>query len=172
MNVRWNPTESKKNVFRVALSTGVVEQWDAIKGTSSVTKSDFQEALALDYSPDGSARRLQFEIADFIQVNGFISQRVVNQAIDWLAPQPGERVLELFCGLGNFSLPLAARGVALTAVEGDAGLVQRARDNAQRNQMNIRFERPTCSRPAPRPTGWRVRSMPCCSIHPAAAPRR
>ena len=53
MNVRWNPTESKKNVFRVALSTGVVEQWDAIKGTSSVTKSDFQEALALDYSPDG-----------------------------------------------------------------------------------------------------------------------
>lgn len=134
------PTEADLQVFRqLARDTGFELRLQP-GGLSTITPLD-PPARVLDYSPDGSARRLQFEIADFIQVNGFISQRVVNQAIDWLAPQPGERVLELFCGLGNFSLPLAARGVALTAVEGDAGLVQRARDNAQRNQMNIRFEK-------------------------------
>lgn len=95
----------------------------------------------LDYSPDGSGLQLRFEPTDFIQVNGHISQRAVNQALDWLEPSAGERVLELFCGLGNFSLPLAARGAQVTAVEGEAGLVQRARENAQRNGLDVRFEK-------------------------------
>src|SRR5690606_11645076 len=49
--------------------------------------------------------------------------------------------LELFCGLGNFSLPLARRGAQLLAVEGERGLVERARANAQRNGLDIRFEK-------------------------------
>lgn len=98
-------------------------------------------ARGLDYSPDGSALRLQFEPTDFIQINGGISQTIVRQALEWLAPQPGERVLELFCGLGNFSLPLARTGVKLVAVEGEAGLVQRARANAQRASLDIQFEK-------------------------------
>lgn len=97
-------------------------------------------ARVLDYSPDGSDLRLRFEPTDFIQINGGISQAVVRQAIAWLQPKAGERVLELFCGLGNFSLPLAATGVKLTAVEGAAGLVQRARENAQRAGMDIHFD--------------------------------
>lgn len=97
-------------------------------------------AHALRYSPDGSALSLRFEPTDFIQINGDISQRAVRQALDWLAPQPGEQVLELFCGLGNFSLPLAASGAQVVAVEGDAGLVRRARENAAANGLDIRFE--------------------------------
>ena len=97
-------------------------------------------ARVLDYSPDGSELSLRFQPTDFIQINGSISQQIVRRAIDWLAPQPGQRVLELFCGLGNFSAPLAKTGVELTAVEGEAGLVQRARDNAQRLGLDIRFE--------------------------------
>ncbi|MFP5357645.1 MAG: 23S rRNA (uracil(1939)-C(5))-methyltransferase RlmD [Gammaproteobacteria bacterium] len=97
-------------------------------------------ARELAYSPDGSALRLRFEPTDFIQINADISQRAVLQALDWLAPQPGERVLELFCGLGNFSLPIAACGAQLVAVEGEAGLVRRARENAQANGLEIRFE--------------------------------
>ncbi|MGB1561272.1 MAG: 23S rRNA (uracil(1939)-C(5))-methyltransferase RlmD [Sinimarinibacterium flocculans] len=90
-------------------------------------------AAPLEYSPDGSGLRLRFEPADFIQVNGSISQQTVRQALDWLELSPGDRVLELFCGLGNFSLPLAARGARVMAVEGEIGLVQRARENARRN---------------------------------------
>lgn len=97
-------------------------------------------ARVLDYSPDGSEMRLHLRPTDFIQINGSVSQQIVRRAIEWLAPQRGERVLELFCGLGNFSAPLAKTGVELVAVEGEAGLVQRARDNAQRLGLNIRFE--------------------------------
>ncbi|HUP92714.1 MAG TPA: 23S rRNA (uracil(1939)-C(5))-methyltransferase RlmD [Solimonas sp.] len=99
------------------------------------------DARPLEYSPDGSDLTLRFEPTDFVQVNGHLSQQAVRQALDWLALVPGERVLELFCGLGNFSLPLARRGAQVTAVEGEAALVQRARDNAQRNGLDIRFER-------------------------------
>lgn len=91
----------------------------------------------LSYSPDGSDLELGFEPLDFVQVNHDVSQQMVRQAMDWLRPQPGERVLELFSGLGNFSLPLAAAGAAATAVEGDAGLVERARANAQANGLTI-----------------------------------
>src|SRR3546814_5813612 len=77
----------------------------------------------------------------FIQVNGSISQQTVNQAIAWLDLQPNERVLELSCGLGNFSLPLARRGAQVLAVEGEKGLVQRPRENAELNGLEIRFEK-------------------------------
>ena len=95
----------------------------------------------LDYSPDGSDLRLRFEPADFIQINGVMNQLIVRQALDWLSPKKGERVLELFCGLGNFSMPLARTGAEVIAAEGEAGLVKRARENAERNQLNIRFEK-------------------------------
>jgi 23S rRNA (uracil1939-C5)-methyltransferase len=78
---------------------------------------------------------LRFQPTDFVQVNGPLNQLMVARAIELLAPAPGERVLDLFCGLGNFSLPLARRGALVTAVEGEAGLVQRARENAARNGL-------------------------------------
>ena len=96
-------------------------------------------ARPLEYSPDGSALSLRFEPSDFVQINGAVSQAIVRQALAWLAPAGGERVLELFCGLGNFSLPLAAAGAEVVAVEGDAPLVQRARENAHRAGLSIEF---------------------------------
>lgn len=105
-------------------------------------------AQRLAYSPDGSADELEFQPTDFIQINAAVSQQAVRQALDWLAPRPGERVLELFCGLGNFSIPLARRGVQLSAVEGDAGLVMRARANAQRLGLKIDFHTADLFQPA------------------------
>ena len=107
-------------------------------GPASITPLD-PPAQRLDYSPDGSADRLQFRPTDFIQINAAVSQQSVRQALDWLAPRSGERVLELFCGLGNFSIPLARRGAVVTAVEGDTGLVERARANAERLGLSIGF---------------------------------
>ncbi len=104
----------------------------------------------LDYSPDGSALRLHFQPADFIQINSDVSQRMVVQALDWLAPAPGDEVLELFAGLGNFTLPLAARGAKVTAVEGEAGLVARGRENLQRNGFDGRYFRADLFKPDPK----------------------
>lgn len=95
----------------------------------------------LNYSPDGGDDRLHFEPTDFIQVNGAISQAMVRQAMDWLDAGPAVSVLELFCGLGNFSLPLARRGATVTAIEGDEGLVARARANAAAAGLAVNFHR-------------------------------
>jgi 23S rRNA (uracil1939-C5)-methyltransferase len=78
---------------------------------------------------------LQFLPTDFVQVNGTLNARMVALAVQLLDPQPGEQVLDLFCGLGNFSLPLARRGAHVTGVEGEASLIARARENATRNGL-------------------------------------
>jgi 23S rRNA (uracil1939-C5)-methyltransferase len=76
---------------------------------------------------------LRFEPLDFVQVNAAMNARMVRLAIDLLAPEPGQTALDLFCGLGNFTLPLARRVASVVGVEGEGGLVERARANAQRN---------------------------------------
>jgi len=85
---------------------------------------------------------LQFRPLDFIQVNANLNQTMIARALELLDVQPGERVLDLFCGLGNFTLPLArvAGDGAVVGVEGDAGLVARARANAADNGLgNVQF---------------------------------
>ncbi|MCZ8115102.1 23S rRNA (uracil(1939)-C(5))-methyltransferase RlmD [Silanimonas sp.] len=84
--------------------------------------------------------RLQFRPLDFIQVNAGLNRQMIARALDLLDLKPGERVLDLFCGLGNFTLPIARRGFDVVGVEGDAGLVARARQNAEANGLpNVRF---------------------------------
>ncbi|MEO8000557.1 MAG: 23S rRNA (uracil(1939)-C(5))-methyltransferase RlmD [Arenimonas sp.] len=84
--------------------------------------------------------RLAFKPLDFIQVNAALNQKMIDQAIALLDPQAGERVLDLFCGLGNFTLPLALSAASVVGVEGEAGLVARARDNALLNGLsNVEF---------------------------------
>lgn len=78
---------------------------------------------------------LEFQPLDFIQVNGALNASMIAHALALLDVQPGERVLDLFCGLGNFSLPLGRVAGEVVGVEGDAGLVARARANAARNGM-------------------------------------
>jgi 23S rRNA (uracil1939-C5)-methyltransferase len=75
---------------------------------------------------------IEFEPTDFIQVNGALNEAMVRRAVERLNPQRDEHVLDLFCGLGNFSLPLARRAGHVTGVEGEAGLVARAAANARR----------------------------------------
>ena len=78
---------------------------------------------------------LQFRPLDFIQVNAGLNGHMIARAIGLLDAQAGDRVLDLFCGLGNFTLPLARSVREAVGVEGDAGLVRRARENAARNGL-------------------------------------
>lgn len=84
---------------------------------------------------------LSFEPTDFIQVNGVVNRRLVQQAVALLELASIDRVLDLFCGLGNFTLAAARQAGAVVGLEADAGLVQRARANAAANGIaNAQFE--------------------------------
>ena len=84
---------------------------------------------------------LEFRPLDFVQVNAGMNRRMMARAMELLDPQPSDRVLDLFCGLGNFTLPIARRVGEVVGVEGEHGLVERAAENAARNGIaNARFE--------------------------------
>ena len=84
--------------------------------------------------------QLAYRPGDFIQVNAGVNEAMVAQALEWLAPKADERVLDLFCGLGNFALPLAKKVREVVAVEGVAAMVERATDNAVSNNVhNAKF---------------------------------
>ncbi|MGB5624340.1 MAG: 23S rRNA (uracil(1939)-C(5))-methyltransferase RlmD, partial [Woeseiaceae bacterium] len=78
---------------------------------------------------------IAFEPIDFVQVNSEINERMVSFAVEQLQVRPGDRVLDLYCGIGNFSLPLARKAGTVLGVEGEASLVQRAGENARRNDV-------------------------------------
>lgn len=79
--------------------------------------------------------KLQFDIRDFIQVNRALNEKMVNTALDWLDLQPTDHVLDLFCGMGNFTLPLATRVKSAVGIEGVFEMVQKAQQNAERNHI-------------------------------------
>ena len=84
------------------------------------------------------ARKLRYRFAplDFVQVNAGINAAMIEHTSALLDLNTNDCVLDLFCGLGNFSLPMAQQAGRVVGVEGDAGLVQRARDNAEMNGLN------------------------------------
>lgn len=84
--------------------------------------------------------KIPFLPGQFIQVNQSVNQAMVSQAIDWLAPTAQDTILDLFCGLGNFSLPLATKVRHVTAVEGVASMVKAAQNNARQQGFdNVDF---------------------------------
>ena len=87
----------------------------------------------LTYSIDANRLTLEFGPLDFIQVNREINVAMVGAAMDLLQPRPTDTVLDLFCGLGNFTLALGARARRVVGVEGDPALVAKGRANAGRN---------------------------------------
>lgn len=108
-------------------------------GLDSVRPLRVGEAVLAFALPD-HAVSFRFEPVDFVQVNAGLNARMVDHALELLDLQPQHRVLDLFCGLGNFTLPMARRVREVIGVEGDAGLVQRANQNAERNGLgNARF---------------------------------
>jgi len=84
--------------------------------------------------------RIEFLPTDFIQVNGGINDQLVSKAIELLDIQPDDKVLDLFCGVGNFTLPLARKSKYVIGVEGDQALVNRAIHNKELNKLdNVDF---------------------------------
>jgi 23S rRNA (uracil1939-C5)-methyltransferase len=107
-----------------------VQWWLQPQGPDTVQLLDAgSRALAYDLPEFGI--RMPFKPTDFTQVNPQVNRLLVGYALRLLAVAPGERVIDWFCGLGNFTLPLATRAAEVVGVEGSKALVTRARDNAE-----------------------------------------
>lgn len=110
------------------------------KGPESVTPL-WPEQHSLYYDLNDEGLRLHFLATDFTQVNWEINEAMVAQAMALLEVRDHESVLDLFCGLGNFTLPLARRAAEVVGIEGDAGLIERAQANAAHNHIdNVSFQ--------------------------------
>jgi 23S rRNA (uracil1939-C5)-methyltransferase len=98
------------------------------------------EALPLYYALPRFDLKLEFTPTDFIQINAQVNEALVSRAVDMLELTPDSSVLDLFCGIGNFTLALARQAGGVVGVEGEQGLVERARHNARRNDIpNAQF---------------------------------
>ncbi|WP_343578831.1 23S rRNA (uracil(1939)-C(5))-methyltransferase RlmD [Acinetobacter sp.] len=110
------------------------------KGAESLHRvDDAQAPMRLHYSLDDFAVKFAFSPLDFTQVNSAVNAQMIHLACELLQLQEGERVLDLFCGLGNFSLPIARRvgeTGQVVGVEASDEMVQRATENAKANQLS------------------------------------
>ncbi len=104
-----------------------------LQGEGEPQPADASQALG--YRLDAWGLELAYRPGDFVQVNAAVNEAMVAQALQWLAPQHDERVLDLFCGLGNFALPLAQQSREVVAVEGVQAMVERAAQNARSNGL-------------------------------------
>ena len=140
LRVLQEPTDADLALFAEFGTRHGVDMLLQRGGPDSVMPVDSATYRPLSYALPEFDVRLFFEPLDFIQINGPINQRLVSRLVEVLAPGPNDRVLDLFCGLGNFSLALARRAGEVLGVEGARGLVDRARHNATSNDIgNARF---------------------------------
>jgi 23S rRNA (uracil1939-C5)-methyltransferase len=115
-------------------SAHAVQWWLQPKGPDSVQRLD-DGGDELAYALPEYGVMMPFAPTDFTQVNPYINRVLVNRALRLLDVQAHERVIDWFCGLGNFTLPLATRASEVLGIEGSEVLVRRARENAQRNRI-------------------------------------
>jgi 23S rRNA (uracil1939-C5)-methyltransferase len=110
------------------------------KGPDSVFALWPENPPLLTYSLPEPGVEFRFRPTDFTQVNVAINRKMVERVLSVLNPQPGETILDLFCGIGNFTLPLARQAALVIGIEGGAQAVARARQNALENNIsNVEF---------------------------------
>jgi len=127
------PVEADRQLLREFAAARRVRLYLQPAGLDSVQELDGKGAAPLYYRLDSFGLELEFAPTDFIQVNAAVNEALVRRAVELLELQPDSRVLDLFCGLGNFTLGLARHCAHATGVEGEAALVARARGNAAHN---------------------------------------
>ena len=127
-------TVADQNRLRSFAATHGVQWWLQPKGPDTAHLLD-EGGPELAYALPEFGITMPFKPTDFTQVNHAINSVLVGRALRLLAPGPAERVIDWFCGLGNFTLPMATRCAQVLGIEGSESLVQRARDNASLNGL-------------------------------------
>jgi 23S rRNA (uracil1939-C5)-methyltransferase len=129
--------EDQQRLLDFGRSHGV-QWWLQPKGPDTVQLLD-ESGPELAYALPEFGVTMPFKPTDFTQVNPHINRVLVHRAVSLLDVQRDERVIDWFCGIGNFTLPLATRAREVLGIEGSETLVQRARDNARRNGIKAQF---------------------------------
>ena len=132
-------TAKDLGLLRAFAAVHSVQWWLQPKGPDTVKLLD-EGGPVLSYRLPEFGITMPFKPTDFTQVNPHINRVLVERAIRLLDPQAEERVIDWFCGLGNFTLPLATRSRQVLGVEGSDTLVARARDNARANGLAERTD--------------------------------
>jgi 23S rRNA (uracil1939-C5)-methyltransferase len=117
-----------------------VQFWLQTKGPETVVPFYPLDAPALTYSLPEFSVTMPFAPTDFTQVNSNLNRLMMSRAMRLLSPKKGERIADFFCGLGNFTLPIARRGAQVVGIEGSATLLQRAEKNAAYNGLEANTE--------------------------------
>ena len=113
-----------------------VQIWTQTKGPDTIKPYWPEAAPALAYSLPEFGLNYPFKPNEFTQVNPQINQVMIRRAMQLLAPKQGEKIADFFCGIGNFTLPIARSGAQVLGLEGLANLVDRANESATLNKIN------------------------------------
>lgn len=128
-------TSADEALFRAFADRHGVQVWLQPGAPDTAFRLHPVDAPALSYSAPEFNLHYAYRPNDFTQVNYHLNRLLLRRAMHLLDPQPGERIADLFCGLGNFSLPIARRGARVVGVEGSDALVKRAYENARLNGL-------------------------------------
>ncbi len=130
------PTDADKALLQAFAESHSVHVYLQSKGPETAQPLWPQEPADLYYTLPEFNIKMPFFPTEFTQVNHEVNRVLVHRALMLLAPQAGERVADMFCGIGNFSLPIARSGAQVTGIEGSASLVKRAAENAAYNGLS------------------------------------
>ena len=133
-------TKNDENLLREFADAHDVVWYLQAKGPDTVALFYPTDAPSLAYRLPDFDIEVQFEPTEFTQVNPGVNRMLVRRAMMLLAPTAGDRIADMFCGLGNFTLPIARLGAQVIGVEGSDALVRRAEKNARHNGLESRCE--------------------------------
>jgi 23S rRNA (uracil1939-C5)-methyltransferase len=129
-------TANDETLLKTFADIHKIQVWTQTKGPDTI-KPFWPEALpALAYSLPEFNLNYPFKPNEFTQVNPQINQQMVSRAMQLLAPKAGEKIADFFCGIGNFTLPIARSGASVLGLEGLSNLVDRANESAALNKIN------------------------------------
>ena len=136
------PSNDDKALFKAFAETHGVHVYLQSKGPETALPLWPAAPADLYYTLPEFNVKMPFFPTEFTQVNHEVNRVLVHRALMLLAPQAGERVADMFCGIGNFSLPIARSGAQVTGIEGSASLVKRAAENAAYNGLadNVQYQ--------------------------------
>jgi len=135
LRVLDEPTKADLQIFADFAEEHGIDIYLQSGGPGTVRPLAAREPSILNYRLPAFGISLEFTPTDFVQVNSLVNEAMVSRTIDLLGVESTDRVLDLYCGIGNFSLPLATRSASVLGIEGAGGLVARAANNARLNNL-------------------------------------
>ena len=136
LRVMQPPSSEDEAALRAFADKYEIQFWLQSGGPDTFIPFHPLNAPPLSYSLPEFNITMPYAPSEFTQVNSALNRVMVSRAMRLLAPQPGERIADFFCGLGNFTLPIARSGAKVLGIEGSAALVARARQNAATNGLS------------------------------------